>query len=333
MHRDLKPSNVVLTPAGAKVLDFGLARALGPDESGAVDPLSATANRERFALGTPAYMSPEQARGERVDHRADIWAFGCVLVELLTGRRVFPSREGVHAIARKGGADPVVSFVPTLPHDTPAAVRQLAARCLAWDPRRRLGWISDATIVLEQPLSPGAAPSADSPRRRRWRRLWPVAAVLAAGALGSVVVPPLLRSPVPLPVTRLAVPMPAGDELVAGDLPVLTISRDGRHIVYAARRSGRLQLFHRALDRAEPQPIAGSELAVAPFFSPDASWIAFSRGGALLKVPLRGGNPVVICRTTGTVAGAWTADDQIVSGGRRRPGSCASPRPEERRRT
>jgi len=109
--------------------------------------------------------------------------------------------------------------------------------------------------------------------------------------------------------------MPAGDELVAGDLPALALSRDGRHVVYSARRSGRLQLFHRALDRAEPQRIAGSELAVAPFFSPDASWVAFSRSGALVKVPLGGGNPVVICRITGAVAGAWTADDQIVFGG------------------
>ena len=315
VHRDLKPSNVVLTGAGVKVLDFGLARAVGPDDSGAVDPLSSVSNRPGFVLGTPAFMSPEQARGDRVDHRADIWAFGCVLVELLTGRRVFSSTDGVHAIAARGGPDAGTPLAPSLPADTPAAVRQLAARCLTWDPRRRLGWIGEAVIVLEEALAPGAAAVSESPRLVRWWRLWPVAAALVAGALGALAVAAWLRAPTPTLVTRLAIPIPDGDELAAGDLPMLAVSRDGRHVVYLARRSGTMQLFHRGLDQGDAQPIPGSEHAVAPFFSSDAAWVAFSRDGALVKAPVAGGNAVVICRTTGPVAGAWVPGDQIVFGG------------------
>jgi eukaryotic-like serine/threonine-protein kinase len=310
VHRDLKPSNIKLTADGAKVLDFGLARAAGPEESG--DPVSSVFARPGIILGTPAYMSPEQAQGMRVDHRADVWAFGCVLAEMLTGRQAFggPSTAAVLTRVLEGTPD-----LDRLPPEAPPAVRPLLERCLEKDPRRRLGWIGEAVRVLEDAAVPQPPPSRAAALRRSWSRNWPVAGGLALGVLTALAVTPLFERAAAPPVTRLAVPLPEGDALVSGDLSTVAVSRDGRRIVYRARRGGTMQLFLRSLDRADPEPIANSEHAIAPFLSPDGDWVGFSRDGALLKVPLGGGTPVVLCATAGAVAATWLRDGNIVFGG------------------
>jgi eukaryotic-like serine/threonine-protein kinase len=312
VHRDLKPANIALTSGGVKVLDFGLARAAGPNQSGERDPVSSVFARPGLILGTPAYMSPEQAQGMRLDHRADIWAFGCVLTEMLTGRQVFggPSTAAVLMRVLEGTPD-----LDRLPPDTPPGVRALVARCLERDPRRRLGWIGEAVVVLEDAIAPAPPPSPAATVRRWWARTWPVAGGLALGAMAALVATPLFEREPPPPVTRLAVPMPDGDALVAGDLSTVAISADGRRIVYRARRGGTMQLFVRTLDRADPEPIPNSEHAVGPFLSPDGNWAAFSRDGSLVKVPVQGGTPVVLCPITSAVSGTWLPDGSIVFGG------------------
>jgi eukaryotic-like serine/threonine-protein kinase len=312
VHRDLKPANIALTSDGVKVLDFGLARAAGPSQSGERDPVSSVFARPGLILGTPAYMSPEQAQGMRLDHRADIWAFGCVLAEMLTGRQVFggPSTGAVLSRVLEGTPN-----LERLPADTPSGVRMLLSRCLEKDPRRRLGWVGEAVLVLEDALAPPPPPSPGETVRRWWARTWPVVGGLALGAAAALVATPLFEREPPPPVTRLAMPMPEGDAMVAGDLSTVAIAADGRRIVYRARRGGTMQLFVRTLDRPDPEPIPNSQHAVGPFLSPDGTWVAFSRDGSLVKVPIQGGTPVVLCPVTGAVSGAWLSNGSIVFGG------------------
>jgi serine/threonine-protein kinase len=309
VHRDLKPANIGFARDGVKVLDFGLAKALDEEEP-QVDPLSSPATGIRSVLGTAPYMSPEQARGERVDHRSDVWAFGCVLVEALSGRRAFPGDSPAAVIARvlEGGPD-----LDGLPADTPAALRRLVGRCLEKDPRRRLGWIGEARALLEEPVVvPALAPA----RGRRTGGGWPLAlgAALAGAAIAGIVLWAAWR-PAPARVARLAIPVTGGDELVAGDASTVAITADGGTVIYRARRDGVMRLFRRALDAGEAQPIAGTEHAFAPFVSPDARWVAFNRDGAVVKVPMEGGVPVTVARAEGAVVGIWTTRDTIVFGG------------------
>ena len=313
VHRDLKPGNVKLAASGVKVLDFGLAKVAAPEENAPPDLLSAIHQRPGVVLGTPAYMSPEQARGHGVDHRADIWGFGCVLGELLTGRRMFPGASNSDVLSRVVDGAPEIE---PLPANVPPAIRTLLERCLEKDVRRRLGWIGEAVVVLEDAIRP--AVGAQVPRgaiRRLWPRAWPAAGGLALGVLAATLATPLLERRASPQVNRLAIVIPPGDELAAGDLPTIAVSRDGRRVVYRARRDGTMRLFHRALDRAEPEPIAHTENATAPFFSPDGRSVGFSRDGLLMIVRLAGGSPVVLCPTAGPVSAAWISPETIVFGG------------------
>jgi eukaryotic-like serine/threonine-protein kinase len=314
VHRDLKPANIKITPDGARVLDFGIAKALRPDQSGEVAPLTTAVVRPGAVMGTAAYMSPEQARGQRVDHRADIWAFGCLLFEMLTGERAFTGDSTTEVLACILEREPDLS---KLPPDAPPAVRRLVRRCLQKQPRHRLGWIGDALLELDE-RELAEPDGAQRPGPGRWgRRVLP--AIAAGGVLGAAAMAAFgVRNAPPAdvpPTTRLAVVAPASDQLVAGDLSSVAFAREGRVLVYRARRDGALQLFRRALHDAVPQPIPGTENAVGPFVSDSGRSVAFSRDGLLHVVSLRGGPPVSVTEVAGAVSGAWLGDEAVVFGG------------------
>ena len=326
VHRDLKPANVKLTPEGqVKVLDFGLAKAFGgeadasPSDASRSPTLTREGTEAGVILGSAAYMSPEQARGKRVDKRADIWAFGVVLFEMLTGRRLFQGETVTDTLAAVLKTDPNWSLLPA---ETPSRVRELLRRCLDRDPHQRLRDMGDARVELElaraspeHDLSSGTG--AD---RSRW------AAPLVAGALclvaGAatvwVVFSTRESAPHPRAMTRLSISLPDSAPFlldIAGD-PGLAISRDGRHLAYVSSPSRKGRLHVRRLDDLAVRALPQTEGAFSPFFSPDGEWIAyFTDDGTLQKVSLAGGRPVVLTRDVpngGWALGTWCDDGRIV---------------------
>jgi len=320
VHRDLKPANIKLGRDGTvKVLDFGLAIAVEPSATSGAnlsDSPTVTALTEHgMILGTAAYMSPEQAAGTPVDRRSDLWAFGVVLLEMLTGRRVFAGESVSHVLAAVLREEPDWS---TLPADTPDPIRRLLRRCLQKDRKRRLTSAADARLEIEDAL---AAPAGEATSvnvrvpRAGWRRtlgfMAPVAAVCAlAGALAAwMVLAPTAAEP-----TRFAIVPPSERPLaLSGTDRDFAISADGRYLAYAAGPRG--QLMVRAANQVDALPLDGITRARTPFFSPDARWIGFFTGisGELKKVPVAGGPAVSLCRYVGSPRGAgWGADDTIV---------------------
>jgi serine/threonine-protein kinase len=317
VHRDLKPANVKVRPDGTvKVLDFGLAKALDPAGSGLKSASNTLANSPTIAspamtaigmiLGTAAYMSPEQARGTRVDKRADIWAFGVVLFEMLSGRRLFVGDTVSDTLAEvlKGTID-----WTALPPDTPAQARRLLARCLERDPRRRLRDIADARLELDDAIAPSSAlqlkgsAQSSSSTSSRWL-IACVACVLAGAAFAWYA----YRTPAARPsALRLSITPPFAREHV---INVVRISPDGRRVVYWDDASPALLL--RDLDEFDSRQIPGSEGGRMPFFSPDGLWVGFYANGKLRKVPVNGGDPVTICDVATQSPGAdWSPDGTI----------------------
>jgi len=320
VHRDLKPANVKVTADDAvKVLDFGLAKALEGDASSidiSTSPtLSRLATMQGVLLGTAAYMSPEQAKGKSVDRRADIWAFGCVLYEMLTGKMAFHGESVTDTLAAVIKEDPDWSQLPAA---TPIRVRVLLQRCLQKDPKQRLRDIGDARISLDEVLS-GApdpafagAPTAAAPL---WRRAlpWAIAALLFV-ALAPIAFIHFREKPrAPAEPVRFEISPPG-----RGAAALFALSPDGRQLAFAtAGPDGVLSLWIRSLDSLEARRLenSGSPQLTAVFWSPDGRYIAFGDGEKLKKVDASGGAPETLCEITGIVlGGSWNRDGVIIFG-------------------
>ncbi len=321
IHRDLKPANIKVTPDDkVKVLDFGLAKAydtateMSPGLS-ASPTMTAAATIRGEIMGTAGYMSPEQARGKPVDRRTDVWAFGCVVYEALTGNSPFTGETITDTLAAVVRADPEWE---KLPADLPRPFRKLLRRCLEKDANRRLHDIADARIELEEVLSGGvieedgpaaAAQPVVAPVKSRpvWTIVLPTAllAILATFSVISVFRRP--ARPETGPVQRFVV---GAASLTGASAPA--ISPDGRTIVYSVDSDGKRQLYRRALDSFEALPIAGTEGGKGPFFSPDGIWVGFNTPEALKKVPLIGGTAITLCGIEGISSAEWGSDGTIL---------------------
>jgi len=318
VHRDLKPANVRIRPDGTvKVLDFGLAKAWETME-GVELSHSPTITRANTAagviLGTASYMSPEQARGQAVDTRADIWAFGVVLWEMLTGHRLFQEdtvSDTLAAVLREQ------VDLAELPADTPRAIRRLLRRCLARDPRARLHAIADARLELDEALTPETADAEPHAAvvevRRPWLWLACTAALgLCVAVLGLLAWRLATRE---APVVRAAIPAPAGTVFnLPGTSPgPVAVSPDGRRVAFAARDTkGVVLLWVRDLRDVAARPLAGTEDAAYPFWSPDSRKLGFFSGTKLKKVDADGGPPLTLCDASNGKGGTWNRDGDIV---------------------
>ena len=322
IHRDLKPGSIALTQDDrVKVLDFGLAKAVDAADAalGAPPTVTSAPTIAGAFLGTAAYMSPEQARGKAVDKRTDIWAFGCVLFELLTGRRAFEGETISDTVAAVLDRDPDWR---RLPASIPARIDWLLRRCLEKDAHRRLHDIADARIEIEEALAhPSALASVMAGERRpikKSERLWWAGAVASLILLSTAL---WVRRPVPgdaLAVSpraySAAIILPDGLRLAAvNPAGRFALSPDGRYLVMSAvDASGKTMLWLRPLDTRVAQPIAGTEGASFPFWSPDSRFIAFLAETKLKKVGIAGGDVNTLCDAAFGSTGAWNTDDTIL---------------------
>ncbi|MEE9263851.1 MAG: protein kinase [Vicinamibacteria bacterium] len=321
IHRDLKPANVKITSNGTvKVLDFGLAKALEGESSSGSSPdlsqsptLSAAATAAGVILGTAAYMSPEQARGQKVDRRADIWSFGVVLYEMLTGKSVYSGETISDVLAKVLEREPDWEL---LPKNTPASTHRLLRRCFEKNVRQRLQSMGDARIVIDEYLSnPAAASTAmavpgAASAQPVWLRYLPwalfaaaaVVAILFAALPGDAPEPPLRRS------------------VEVSDMPIWTglgssviLSPDGTRLVYAVGDDNERELRIRSLDQLDGSTVASvTPPPYHPFFSPDGQWIGYVTSSEMQKVPLSGGTPMTLCKLERSRGASWGPDDTII---------------------
>ncbi len=329
VHRDLKPANIKIAPDGTvKVLDFGLAKiaeSQGTASSLSLSPtLSIQATYAGVILGTAAYMSPEQARGKPVDRRTDVWAFGCVLFEMLSGKQVFESAgdtvsDAVAAVLMK---EPDWN---ALPADTPVHIQRLLRRCLEKDLKKRLPHIAIARFEIDEPSALAvAAPPPPATERAVWRRALPV---LLGVTLASLVTSAIWWTQRPSsagqPITRFPFMLPEDQRFTNVGRQLLAISPDGTRMVYVANA----RLYLRSMAEHEPRPIAGTEIGAAvtgvgitsPAFSPDGQSLAFwaMADGTLKRIALNGGAAVTICEATNPFGLNWGTDGIVFGQGAR----------------
>jgi Tol biopolymer transport system component len=330
VHRDLKPANIKVRPDGTvKVLDFGLAKAMEPAAASSPPPL---ANSPTFTapphlrqgydagtqmglvVGTAAYMAPEQARGKTVDRRADIWAFGCVLFEMLTGRHAFEGEEISDVLASVLKAEPMWAAIPA---ETPASLRRLLRRCLEKDPRKRLSSIGDARLELDEPDAPrSSATAAVTPatpvRRRATAFLWPA---IACAAVAAAVVLALERprEPEAAPLRRFSLLPPPAATLYP-DSTGVAISPDGSMVAFIVGDTvgSDTQLWVRSLDSLVARRLEDADGARLPFWSPDSRRIGFSAGQKLKAIPASGGRAQAIADINAGRGATWNAANVIV---------------------
>jgi serine/threonine protein kinase/Tol biopolymer transport system component len=316
IHRDLKPANIKVTSDGkVKVLDFGLAKAFAAEQAelnlSNSPTISEIATQRGVILGTAAYMSPEQARGKPVDRRADIWAFGCVLFEMLTGGAAFSGKDVTDILAAVIRAEPDWSRLPKNLH---WRIKELLERCLEKETRNRCSGISDARVEIQKALADpsDALPQTDTTGTIQ-RKLRPALPWIAAAIILTAIIAGLagwkLRPLEPRRVTRLDYDLPEGQQL-GGSFPI-AISPDGQKLAFSSSKG----LYLRALDDWTARPIAGTEMdAQQPFFSPDGKWIGYFSPAArkLKKIHIDGGTSVSLCDAARFRGASWGADDTIL---------------------
>jgi serine/threonine protein kinase/Tol biopolymer transport system component len=309
IHRDLKPANIKITRSGVvKVLDFGLAKVWdgAPQADLSASPgLTATALGEQTILGTPAYMSPEQARGKSLDQRTDIWSFGCVLYEMLSGRAPFAADTVSDTIVAVLEREPATTLLPA---DTPSGIRRLLRRCLQKDRRRRLQAAGDAAIEIDEARTESEEPQAAfvTASRNRERFGW-IVATLVLSTVALTLGISYLRTPADVADMRVDITTPSTDAPTS-----FAISPDGRRLVFVAYDQGQARLWLRPLDATTAQPLAGTEGAMYPFWSPDSRALGFFADGKLKRVDIRGGLPETLASAPGGRGGTWNHHGLIV---------------------
>ena len=325
IHRDLKPANIKLLPDGrVKLLDFGLAKALEAASAEALADsatLSGGATRAGIVMGTAAYMSPEQATGAPVDKRTDVWAFGVVLFEMLTGQRLFEGQTTSHTLADVIRAE--IDFT-RLPATTPPDIRGLLERCLDREPRRRLRDIREARLVIDRLLERGGSQHSGAhstalplplPVQGSGPSMSLVGAALAAGVVLAAVAAWLMW-PTPAATSQLRVEVRLTDGRLNADLgPAFDLSPDASRIAFVTGDEGQRELRVRQLDQLDSTLLAQRDNngePYHPFFSPDGEWVGFATATEMRKVPAAGGTPLTICKVNRSRGASWGHDGSIV---------------------
>ncbi len=320
VHRDLKPANIRVRADGTvKVLDFGLAKALDPPAPSSPEAMNSPTittpamTQAGMILGTAAYMAPEQAKGRTVDKRADIWAFGAVLFEMLTGKRAFPGEDLTDTLAAVVRAEPNWALLPA---GVPPALGVYLKRCLQKDPKQRIPDIAAMRLALEgafETAAPQTPPLAAAiPRPVVVRALpWALVATSTIALITAVVLwGPWRSAPVPAP-RKLLASIGADAALTSVGASAI-LSPDGTTLAFVAQQAGPPRLFIRKLDQLQAAALAGTEGADSPFFSPDGQWLAFFAGRTLKKVSVTGGAAVTLCAAPSGRGGTWADDDTIL---------------------